>query len=286
MNKLPNLLVYLLFLSCAGKLQNVQTRASSPITQAPKSEESDNKPQELKPVIPKSKPEEPKELLPLVMFRDEFDRVKLELLLMSTGRISTTNGNGTIICIEPKLMLTASHVPEGECNTLATDAEISFFNLQDNGVFLEKTKTVKALLVKHDSILDLALYQIDDPEFSCVPMRLADNEPNDGNFFYKLGFNLGWIYNTGVKLETKILVENGVSMSYNIYAMQANHGGSGGPMVSASGELVGVAVGLLEDQTIELNKKDGTISLRAQYVTFAVTLENIKKFLISYKNLL
>lgn len=175
--------------------------------------------------------------------------VPVILFGVTLGR-ATAEGSGTVVARENgrMLVLTAAHVVE-----------------RAEGIWVLGKKKASAQIVRADVKTDLAL--LDAPDDGSPVTQIADKSPALGTPVYILGspfyHRYGPIISEGVVASREGPCVDEATGCYLITNM-AGPGSSGGPVVTQNGELVGVMHG---------------ITLRRPYLSLAITLEKIKKFL-------
>jgi pSer/pThr/pTyr-binding forkhead associated (FHA) protein len=166
-----------------------------------------------------------------------------------------STGTGSLIDKKRKLLLTAYHVLCGK-----KDAEIYFVKFDKDGReiaslehYLDKTKvtSIHAKVLEKDSMLDLALLELDSVPDDVQELRLAGQSPATSTTVHALGnpwkalnktlwgYNQGHVRQVG-RLQTTYQNGQDVDASVVMTENPINSGDSGGPLVNDEGELVGV----------------------------------------------
>jgi len=204
----------------------------------------------------------------------------MKLILLSAFQIIATSGRGTCVCVRENLVLTAAHMIsfDENKNPLNADAEMAVFKLQDNGVFVQEVKRVKINLIKFNLQYDLALYAIADPEVRCRPVARTKIRPNSADQYNRFGFSSTWMWNFGTYVGVATLAVNGEMREYDLYSMPSTPGMSGGPVLTNSGELTGIAVIVTEYNHQNVDEAGRLLINRERYVG-SVTYDQMNEFL-------
>ena len=147
-----------------------------------------------------------------------------------TGFVYDTRGN----------IVTASHVVDG-----ATAIQVRF---KDGSV-------AKATLVGSDPSSDTAVIKVDVPSSKLKPLALADSsavEPGQGAVAIGSPFGYEESITAGIvsAVDRSIEAPNGYSIPNAIQTdAPINHGNSGGPLLDASGKVIGVNVQIAADDS-------------------------------------
>jgi putative serine protease PepD len=144
----------------------------------------------------------------------------------------TDTGTG-IVFSKSGLIVTNDHVVKG-----ATEVTVSF----DGG----SATTRRATVVGEDASADLAVLRVDPSGLELDPLTFADSSQTEiGEAAYAIGnpFGLNWTLTTGVisALDRTITSPNGTAIKGVLQTDAAlNPGNSGGPLLNAEGEVVGI----------------------------------------------
>ncbi len=149
------------------------------------------------------------------------------------GATQIDSGSGIVISASG-LILTNDHVvQDARTITVALDGEA------------ERTRT--ATVVAESPSLDLAVLRIEPSGETLHPLKLAsaDDSVEVGDPAYAIGnpFGLNWTLTTGIvsALHREITAPNGAKIAEVIQTDAAlNPGNSGGPLIDASGAVIGV----------------------------------------------
>ncbi|MDC0028247.1 serine protease [Gammaproteobacteria bacterium] len=175
----------------------------------------------------------------------------------------TSIGSGVIIS-KDGFILTNWHVIKDEPDfQVITIGEGSF---EDN--------VRKAEIIKYSKVADLALIKIKTVPKDIQVASLSQVIPNIGDSVHAIGHPIGevWSYSKGYisahrqEYDWHIGKEN---FHGDVYQMQTpiNPGNSGGPLLNDFGNVIGI---------------NTFINTKTQGITYAVTVEEILKFLIKY----
>lgn len=166
-----------------------------------------------------------------------------------TGFVYDTNGH----------IVTAAHVVDG-----ATAITVRF----SDGT------TAKAILVGTDPSSDTAVIKVDVPASKLTPLALADStavQPGEGvvaigsPFGYEESITAGIVSAVGRSIQAP----NGFTITNAIQTDAAiNHGNSGGPLIDASGKVIGINVQIAADDSSTGGQNTG--------VGFAVPSNTVK----------
>ncbi len=143
------------------------------------------------------------------------------------------NGSGFVIHTSG-LIVTNRHVVEG-----ASEIEIEI-----NGK--KSTRKYKCVVVDQDPIVDIAVIQIIDPEFTAfpaLPYKLSTTEISSGTKVYALGFPKAFEYGSEIKVTSGIVsATTGIRNDPSMYTLSVpiQPGNSGGPLLDMSGNLIGI----------------------------------------------
>jgi S1-C subfamily serine protease len=176
-------------------------------------------------------------LMNLVM-QEKDKSVYLKLFPTSNDNVnvsSNTPASGTGFGITSNgLIVTNSHVING-----ATKISV-------RGIKGDFSKLYSAKLLTEDKNNDLAIIQINDPEFASlgsIPFTIAARTSDVGSSVYALGYPLKAVMGDEIKLTNGIISSKsgfqGDVTSYQI-TVPLQPGNSGGPLFDANGNLVGV----------------------------------------------
>jgi S1-C subfamily serine protease len=179
------------------------------------------------------------------------------------------SGTGIVISSEG-LILTNDHVVEG-AGSITVSLEGS------------RASTRTATVVGSDPSVDLALLKIDPVGLALHPLGLsASAAPQVGDPAYAIGnpFGLNWTLTTGVvsALGRQIRSPNGSVISHVIQTdAPLNPGNSGGPLLDASGAVIGV-----NSQIVSASSSSGSQG-GSSGVGFAIGVPTIRTFLAHFK---
>jgi S1-C subfamily serine protease len=179
------------------------------------------------------------------------------------------SGTGIVISSEG-LILTNDHVVDG-AGSITVSLEGS------------RASTRTATVVGTDPSLDLALLKIDPSGLALHPLKLsASTAPQVGDPAYAIGnpFGLNWTLTTGVvsALGRQIRSPNGSVISHVIQTdAPLNPGNSGGPLLDASGSVIGV-----NSQIVSASSASGSQG-GSSGVGFAIGVPTIRTFLAHFK---
>jgi S1-C subfamily serine protease len=180
----------------------------------------------------------------------------------SSGQTDTGSG---IVLSKSGLILTNEHVVEGASSiTVSLDGK--------------SAHTRTASIVGAEKSLDLALLRIDSSGLALHPLTLAEsNDAQVGDSAYAIGnpFGLNWTLTTGVvsALDREIKAPDGAAITHVIQTDAAlNPGNSGGPLIDASGAVMGVSSQIISASasTTGQGGSDG--------VGFAISSNTVKSF--------
>jgi serine protease Do len=165
------------------------------------------------------------------------------------GKVS---GSGVLVDTDQKLVVTNYHVVGN-----ADEVQVCFPAARDGSLRVERDfyrthleeLAVAGRVTVKDPKRDLALVQLASLPESAVAVPLAQASPTPGETVHSIG-NPGtsdalWVYTSGTVrqvYEAKMRMPNGIPLVARIIETQApvNPGDSGGPALSANGELVGI----------------------------------------------
>jgi S1-C subfamily serine protease len=148
------------------------------------------------------------------------------------GATRTDTGTGIVVASNGTIV-TNEHVIDG-----ATSITVSLDG--------EKGRTRKATLLASDRTRDLAVLRIDPAGLTLHPLTLAvSSAAQVGDAAYAIGnpFGLNWTLTSGVvsALDRQITSPAGTKIDHVIQTDAAlNPGNSGGPLIDAAGEVVGI----------------------------------------------
>lgn len=177
------------------------------------------------------------------------------LLLKSSGWVrfevkpgSTSNGTAWVVDAGRRLMVTNDHVVAG-----ADEVRVLFPKYADGKLVREEgayraEKGVRGVVVDRDRVRDLAVIQLDSLPEGAAALKLAAEEPDEGDAvrtiggFTNGGDGLVW---GGVGGEVRSVGENGGLNNAGrvrtvLSTVPNNDGNSGGALVNDAGEVVGV----------------------------------------------
>ncbi|TWT87662.1 Periplasmic serine endoprotease DegP precursor [Pseudobythopirellula maris] len=207
-------------------------------------------------------------------YRQTLDSTTWVLAKNSEG---TSSGTGVLVDAERKLVLTNAHVVGDSRN-----AVLFFRDLKEDRPVVEKShylKNVRKLgvrgrIVAVDRKRDLALLQLDRLPEGAKAIELAEKSTSPGTGVDSIG-NPGtsdalWVYTSGtVRAVYKKQFRTGVGEhEFTVVETQSpiNTGDSGGPVVDATGKLIGVSQ---------------AIAKRGNLVSYCVDVTEIRDFLES-----
>jgi putative serine protease PepD len=176
----------------------------------------------------------------------------------------TATGTGIVISAQG-LILTNDHVVDGASSiTVSLDGQ------------RERTRT--ATVVRADRSRDLAVLRIEPSGAILHPLSLAaSGTVQVGDPAYAIGnpFGLNWTLTTGIvsALERQIHAPDGSTIASVIQTDAAlNPGNSGGPLLDASGEVIGVNSQIVSSASA--GKRGGSSG-----VGFAISIATVRSFL-------
>jgi serine protease Do len=174
-------------------------------------------------------------------------------VLPSTAWIvtKTAEGSGVLVDVQKRLVVTNEHVVDGQ-STVAV-----FFPQFKDGRHIAEPKHylshaeslgVRGRVLLTDTSRDIALIQIDRVPEGAVAVTLAASSASPGDTVHSIG-NAGssdarWIYTSGsVRAVYHKRFNSGKPRDLQVVETQSpiNPGDSGGPVVNAEGELVGIS---------------------------------------------
>lgn len=153
-----------------------------------------------------------------------------------TVHSANSRGSGSIIKVEKKatLILTAAHVVFEQIIVRNTDGKLKRINIPSRNITVKlKKKKYKALLVKIDRELDIAVVKI-FKRLNIKPVKIAKKEPEVGEIVWLISSPNGQLsaLNRGTFSSVK---------EDHAYVSTAGHfGSSGGMIVNTKGEQIGV----------------------------------------------
>lgn len=184
----------------------------------------------------------------------------------SYGQSARSDSGSGIVLSSGGLILTNEHVVEGASTiTVALDGESG--------------RTRSASLIASDPAHDLALVKIDPSGLVLHPLTLANSSTTSvGEAAYAIGnpFGLNWTLTTGIvsALDREIKAPSGASIDHVIQTDAAlNPGNSGGPLIDASGAVIGI-----NSQIVSSSTSTGGSS----GVGFAISSATIREFTQRY----
>src|ERR1035437_7819634 len=181
------------------------------------------------------------------------------------GATRTDTGTG-IVLTSTGLILTNEHVIDG-----ASSITVSLEG--------HSGRTATAHVVGADRSKDLALLRIDPAGATLHPLKLASSSGIEvGDPAYAIGnpFGLNWTLTTGIvsALHREIKAPDGTAIANVIQTDAAlNPGNSGGPLLDASGEVIGV-----NSQILSSSSSTGAQG-GSEGVGFAISTTTIRAFL-------
>lgn len=178
----------------------------------------------------------------------------------------TYSRTGTGFFVTPELIVTNYHVVDN-----AKTIEIKFKNSQK----------ASATVVTKDPVNDLALLKVNTAEFTATPLPISrDPGIKDGDAVYTVGFPIPGLLGTNAKLSQGIInsttgVQDDVRMLQISIPIQP--GNSGGPLLNAKGQVVGVVTASVNPYKLLL--LTGTFP---QNINFAMKINYIDNLLSAY----
>jgi putative serine protease PepD len=146
------------------------------------------------------------------------------------SQTSEAQGSGFVVSADGRIV-TNEHVVEG-----ASSITVKFWN----------GKTYAARVVESDASLDLAVLKVDAPGSVLHPLTLADSsDVQVGDAVVAIGspFGLSETVTSGIvsAVHRRITATNNATIANAIQTDAAiNHGNSGGPLLNAEGQVIGV----------------------------------------------
>ncbi|MFZ1322605.1 MAG: serine protease [Ignavibacteria bacterium] len=154
------------------------------------------------------------------------------------------------------------------CNHVIENAD----NLKVRGIDNNFSKTFNAKLIVTDKNNDIAIIQIDDPDFTSIdkiPYNLSDKSIDVGSSVFALGYPLLSTMGDEIKLTDGLISANsgykGDITAYQI-SVPVQPGNSGGPLFDETGNIVGI-----------INAKNS----QAENASYAVKISYLKNLLES-----
>jgi len=179
-------------------------------------------------------------------------------------------GSGSLISTSGEI-LTNWHVVEGFSSVGV------IFKPRMEGRNLKESDLIRAEVIKLDEVSDLALLKVRSVPSGIKPISLGDkSEINVGADVHAIGHPTGesWTYTKGfisqVRNKYRWQTESGVAHEANVIQTQTpiNPGNSGGPLISDSGNLVGV----------------NSFKAEGESLNFAVAVDEVRHFLDAKKS--
>jgi S1-C subfamily serine protease len=173
------------------------------------------------------------------------------------SQASEAQGSGFVVSGDGRIV-TNEHVVDG-----ASSIRVKFWN----------GKTYAARIVESDPSLDLAVLKVDAPSSALHPLTLADSsDVQVGDAVVAIGspFGLSETVTSGIvsAVHRRITATNNATITNAIQTDAAiNHGNSGGPLLNAEGQVIGVNSQIESDS----GGNDG--------VGFAVSSDSVKQLL-------
>ncbi len=163
--------------------------------------------------------------------------------------------SGSAILVDRHVILTASHVVRNTEHTFSCGGQL-----------------VKARLIRFDFRYDLALLGLEQPCENVDVTPLAAQNEVDGAYVVIQGYPEGQKETSiGTVLRYQRIPSNTISRTYMLIDGTIRSGSSGGPVLNARGELVGMVQG-----------KYCYSSGRGACIGTAIPLNNIKKFFTEF----
>lgn len=117
-------------------------------------------------------------------------------------------------------------------------------------------KPYRAEVVVADSIHDLAIMRINDPDFTTlgeIPYGFTDKDIRVGEDIFYLGYPMTTIVGDDIKFSNgNVTAINGFNRYDFMMSVDIDHGSSGSPIFDADGNAVGIAYSGFEDESLRL----------------------------------
>jgi hypothetical protein len=139
----------------------------------------------------------------------------------------TPNALGSAFLIAPRELITNAHVVEGGSPVLAVGPA-----------------RIPLKIVRIDHTKDLALLSV-DADLTSTPLKLATGSVSPGEAIYAIGNPDGLEKTLSAGIVSALRVQEGRQLIQ--ITSPISHGSSGGPILNSDSEVVGVAVGMMED---------------------------------------
>lgn len=190
-------------------------------------------------------------------FLKDGDYEELVSAIDDSGEISW-NGNGSGIFISEKgFIATNYHVIED-----SEEIQVEYFQKGEKKVY-------RAKVIVADKQNDLAIIQIDDPNFKIlpgIPYTLSQSTADVGTDVFALGYPMADIMGEEIKLtDGKISSKTGIQGDVTVYQISVpiQPGNSGGPLFDLKGNLIGItSSGLTE----ELGAENVNYAIKSSYL--------------------
>lgn len=168
------------------------------------------------------------------------------VLILSKEARGLRTGSGVLIDRSRRLVLTAAHVAYG-----AKDMRVLFSEWNDNRIISSRTHYVRdferrALTAKpvwFDRKRDVALLKLSRVPKNTQAVRLAKESPKPGETIFAVGnssLNLGGLFGLVAGTTRGVYARSWDGVTVIDSTIATNQGDSGGPVVNANGELVGI----------------------------------------------
>jgi S1-C subfamily serine protease len=192
--------------------------------------------------------------------------------------IKTKDGSGSGVMLQNGLVLTNRHVVEGVRNVQV------FFKPKDTNQVTESTEFRPAKVKYVDRQRDLAIVEVDNLPRDFPFLRIAANDDLEvGADVYAIGHPLGysWTFTQGVVSSIRPIQNE--TQNYTAVQTQTplNPGNSGGPLLNANLEVVGINTWVRDISSIkktEIAGAEAVIARPAQGLNFAVSARDIRQF--------
>jgi serine protease Do len=174
--------------------------------------------------------------------------------------------SGTGFFVNRQYIITNAHVVEG-CSKVTI-----------RGAVNEHEATVKARDTEHD----LAIIETDDPPRQFAPLRFNIEALRPGDKVYVIGYP----GENGIRGESKVMqgqvqdiapTVQGINPGHFYISDILDHGNSGGPVIDASGNVIGVVVAMTSINTINSATQE---KVAEQRVGVVISLNTLKQFLV------
>lgn len=174
------------------------------------------------------------------------------MVVVPLGKGMASQGSGFVVDRENRLMVTNKHVvmDKDDVDVIFPVYEADHVRT-DRAYYLKKARPVRGKVLDRDQGHDLALVQLESLPNEAVELKLADKSPEPGDKIHASG-NPGsdtraFVYTTGKVRESKpqeLIYQDKTKVNAQVLEVDTDHqlepGVSGGPLVNANYELIGV----------------------------------------------